>query len=74
VEFTVYCHETISGSDVGLHFVSTLESAKADVGIYRDAFRSIDPTGETLGSLAIYEMVLQMPDIAAMIDLLVDCH
>jgi hypothetical protein len=69
-EFIVYCHEIISGSDVGLHFAATFDAAQADVRIYRDALRTIDPTGEPLGVLAIYEMVLRMPDVATMIDLL----
>lgn len=70
VEFIVYCHEIISGSDLGLHFAATLEAAQSDVRIYRDAFRTIDPAGEPLGVLAIHEMVLRMPDVATMIDLL----
>ncbi|MGO7299590.1 hypothetical protein ACCS72_24490 [Rhizobium ruizarguesonis] len=70
MEFTVYCHEIISGSDVGLHFAATIEQSKASVGIYRDAFRTMDPTGETLGPLAIFEMVLRMPDVGTMIDIL----
>jgi len=70
VEFTVYCHEITSGSDVGLHFAATLDDAKTDLALYRDAFRTIDPTGELLGTLAIYEMVLCLPNFAMMIDLL----
>ncbi|MBP2489006.1 hypothetical protein JOH50_004733 [Rhizobium leguminosarum] len=69
-EFIVYCHEIISGSDVGLHFAATLEAAHSNARIYRDAFRTLDPTGEPLGVLAVYEMVLRMPDVATMIDLL----
>lgn len=70
LEFTVYCHEIISGSDVGLHFSATLDSALADLSIYREAFSKLDSTGELLGSLAVYEMVLRMPDVATMVDLL----
>ncbi|TAZ56696.1 hypothetical protein [Rhizobium ruizarguesonis] len=70
MEFTVYCHEIMSGSDVGLYFAATLEQSKAEVEEYRAALRQIDPTGEPLGTLCIYEMVLRMPDVATMIDLL----
>nr|WP_041935454.1 hypothetical protein [Rhizobium leguminosarum] len=70
MEFTVYCHEIISASDVGLHFAATLAKSKAEVGEYRKALRTINPTGEPLGTLAIYEMVLRMPDVATMVDLL----
>lgn len=70
MEFTVYCHEIISGSDVGLHFAATLEQSKAEVAECRAALRQIDPTGEPLATLCIYEMVLRMPDVATMIDLL----
>lgn len=70
MEFTVYCHEIISGSDIGLHFAATIEQSKASVGIYRDAFQTMDPTGELLGTLSIFEMVLRMPDVATMIDIL----
>jgi hypothetical protein len=70
VEFTVYCHEIISGSDMAMHFSATLEQSKAEVGEYREALRQIDPTGEPLGTLNIYELVLQIPDVAMMIDVL----
>jgi len=70
VEFTVYGHEIIAGSDVGMHFAGTLQRSEAAVGEYRAALRQIDPTGEPLGTLRIYELVLRMPDAATMIDLL----
>lgn len=70
MEFTVYCHEIISGSNVGMHFSATLEQATMEVREYREAFRQIDPTGEPLGTLGIYELVLQMPNVATMIDIL----
>ncbi|MGO8172510.1 hypothetical protein ACC764_18605 [Rhizobium ruizarguesonis] len=70
MEFIVYCHEIIAGSDVGMHFARTLAQSKAEVGEYRAALRQIDPTGEPLGTLGIYEMVLRTPDVATMIDLL----
>jgi hypothetical protein len=70
VEFTVYCHEIISGSDVGMHFSATLKQSQAEAGEYREALRQMDPTGEPLGTLAIYELVLQMPDVATIIDVL----
>lgn len=70
MEFIVYCHEIIAGSNVGMHFAGTLEQSKAEVAEYRAALRQIDPTGEPLGTLCIYEMVLRMPDVATMIDLL----
>lgn len=53
MEFTVYCHEIMSGSDVGLHFAATLKRSKAEVGEYRAALRQIDPTGEPLGTMYI---------------------
>jgi hypothetical protein len=53
-----------------MHFAGTLEQSKAEVAEYRAALRQMDPTGEPLGTLCIYEMVLRMPDVATMIDLL----
>jgi hypothetical protein len=53
-----------------MHFSATLEQSKAEAGEYREALRQIDPTGEPLGTLGIYELVLQMPDVATMIDVL----
>ncbi|TAY23204.1 hypothetical protein ELH92_19060 [Rhizobium ruizarguesonis] len=70
MEFTVYCHEIISGSDVGMHFSATLEQSKAEVGEYREALRQMDPTGEPLGALGIHEFVLRMPDVAMIIEIL----
>lgn len=70
MKFTVYGHEIMSGSDVGLHFAATLEDTKVRVAEYRTALRQIDPTGELLGTLRIYEMALRMPDVATMVDLL----
>ncbi|WP_064683261.1 hypothetical protein [Rhizobium bangladeshense] len=70
MEIKVYCHEIVSGSDVGMHFSASLELSVAAAGEYRRAFRVLDPGGSPLGSLAIYEMVLQLPDFATMIDLL----
>ncbi|MBB2780296.1 UNVERIFIED_ORG: hypothetical protein GGE55_001678 [Rhizobium esperanzae] len=70
MEFIVYSHEIIAGSDVGMHFSGTLAQSKAEVAEYRAALRLIDPTGEPLGTLRVYEMVLRMPDVATMIDLL----
>ncbi|TBG66117.1 hypothetical protein ELG72_24990 [Rhizobium leguminosarum] len=70
MKITVYCHEIITGSDVGMHFSATLAQSKAELGEYREALRQIDPTGEPLGTLGIYELVLQIPDVATMIDVL----
>lgn len=70
MEFTVYCHEIMSGSDVGAHFSATLEEAKAGVSDFRMALQQIDPMGEPLGNLRIYEIVLRLPDVATMVDLL----
>jgi hypothetical protein len=68
--FTVYGHEIISGSDVGMHFSATLEQARAEVAAYREAMTRIDPTGEPLGPLGIHELVLRLPDVETMIVLL----
>jgi hypothetical protein len=68
--FTVYCHEIISGSDVGLHFSASLDQSVAAAEDYRSAYRIFDPAGPPIGPLAIYEMVLRMPDAATMIDVL----
>ncbi|NKL46507.1 hypothetical protein GFL57_37185 [Rhizobium leguminosarum bv. viciae] len=70
MEFTVYCHEIISGSDVGMHFSATLEQSKAEVREYREALRQLDPTGEPLGAFGIYEFILRMPDVAMIIEIL----
>lgn len=70
MDFTVYCHEIISGSDVGMHFSASLDLAVSAAEDYRKAIRLLDPGGSALGTLAIYEMVLQMPDVEAMISLL----
>ncbi|MDX0563777.1 hypothetical protein GOD83_06800 [Sinorhizobium medicae] len=70
MKFTVYCHEIISGSDVGLYFSASLEQSIAAAENYRSAYRIFDPAGPPLGTLAIYEMVLRMPGAAAMIDVL----
>jgi hypothetical protein len=53
-----------------MHFSATFKEAKANARVYREALRHIDPTGEPLGTLGIYEMVLRMPDVATMIELL----
>ncbi|TAZ56709.1 hypothetical protein ELH71_09985 [Rhizobium ruizarguesonis] len=53
-----------------MHFSATFKEAKANARVYREALRQIDPTGEPLGTLGIYEMVLRMPDVATMIELL----
>ncbi|MGO6926107.1 hypothetical protein ACCS55_15830 [Rhizobium ruizarguesonis] len=70
VEVIIYCHEIVSGSDLGMHFSGTLKEAKAAATEYREAFRRFDPDGGSTGALGIYEMVLRMPDVGTMIDLL----
>ncbi len=70
MEFTVYGHEVISGSNIGMHFFATLALSEAAASDYREAFRLMDPAGEPLGRLGIYEFVLRMPEITTMIDLL----
>ncbi|MBX4959790.1 hypothetical protein [Rhizobium lentis] len=70
MEFTVYGHEIISGSDVGMHYDASLESSKMQAAAYRAALRQLDPSGPPLGTLAIYELLLQMPDVPIMISLL----
>ncbi|ANL04685.1 MULTISPECIES: hypothetical protein [Rhizobium] len=70
MEFTVYGHEIIAGSDVGMHFSATLEQSRAEVAAYREAMIRFDPIGEPLGALGIHEMVLRMPDVETMIVLL----
>ncbi len=70
MEFTVYGHEIISGSDIGMHFSATLDEARVAVAEYREAMTLIDPTGEPLGRLGIHELVLRLPDVEMMIDLL----
>jgi hypothetical protein len=67
MEFTVYGHELVSGSDVGMHFSASLQQSEADADEYRNALRLIDPTGEPLGTLGIYEITLRMPDVATFI-------
>ncbi|MDM9644880.1 hypothetical protein [Rhizobium sp. S163] len=70
MEFTVYGHEIISGSDIGMHFSATLEEARIAVAGYREAMTQIDPTGESLGRLGIHELVVRTPDVETMIVLL----
>ncbi len=67
---TVYGHELIPGSDVGMHFSATLALATAAAEEYVKAFRLMDPFGEPLGPLGIYEFVLTTPDITTLIDVL----
>jgi len=70
LDFIVYCHEIMAGSEVGLHFAPTLEQSKSDLEAYKAAFLGMNPEGEPLGHLAIYEIVLRIPDIGLMIDIL----
>lgn len=67
---TVYAHEVISGSDVGLHFSTTLAMATAAAAEYREALRLMDPLGEPLGPLGIYEFKLTKPEINELIAIL----
>jgi len=68
--FTVYGHEIISGSDIGMHFSATFDEARIAVAEYREAMILIDPTAEPTGRLSVHELVLRLPDVEMMVDLL----
>ncbi|MBB3947027.1 hypothetical protein GGQ73_002991 [Rhizobium skierniewicense] len=70
MEFTVYGHEIGCGPDVGMHFCMTLENTKVAVREYREALWSLNPGGEPLGTLGVYEITARLPNITTMIDLL----
>lgn len=67
---TVYAHEVISGSDIGMHFFMTLTLATAAAAEYHEAFRMMDPLSEPLGKLSIYEFILTTPEITTLIYIL----
>jgi len=69
MEFIVYGHEIISGSDVGMHYDTSLERSKMQAAAYREALRQLNPSSAPM-TLAIYELIMQLPDVPTMIILL----
>ncbi|WP_416409019.1 hypothetical protein [Agrobacterium rosae] len=65
---TVYAHEVIPGSDVGMHFSATFALATTAAAQYHEAFRLMG--GEPLGRLDIYEFILTKPEISELIAIL----
>jgi hypothetical protein len=65
---TIYAHEVIPGSDVGLHFSATFALATAAAEQYHEAFRLMG--AEPLGRLGIYEFTLTTPGISELIEIL----
>jgi len=59
-----------SGSDEHLHFSATLEQAEAEAREFHKELREIDPVRESQEPLAIYEMVLRIPDHGTIVDAL----
>ncbi|MDR9808888.1 hypothetical protein [Rhizobium hidalgonense] len=70
MQFIVYGHEIMSGSDIGMHFSLSLAQSQSEAASYREAIRRLDPTAAPLGTLAIHEIILELPDVPMMIDLL----
>jgi hypothetical protein len=70
MEFIVYGHEIISGSNVGMHYDTSLERSKMQAAAYREALRQLNPSSAPMRTLAIYELIMQLPDVPTMIILL----
>ncbi len=51
MEFTIYCHEIMSGSDVGMHFSATLEEA---IAAANDTEMLFDGSIRTANRLELY--------------------
>ncbi len=65
---SIYAHEVIPGSDVGLHFSATFALATAAAAQYHEAFRLMG--AEPLGRLGIYEFKLTKPGTSQLIEIL----
>lgn len=75
MEFTLFAYQISPGSDENLHFAATLEDCQQAAfeqrqELMEDQVR--DDVIEQLGAMAVYRVVMRLPDQATLIRLLND--
>lgn len=64
MEVTLFCHQLVSGDDDDMWFTETLAECQAEALESHRRIVSEDPSADS--GLAIYEVVLRVPDVATL--------